>query len=95
MDGEFFVGAALGTTLTKLALRYAILVSDIKKRNRLSAEAMLVLATVLHLGRSGLPTKVCYCLVLLFKCQTHSNFHVLFKKSRSEESVSLFSNLRF
>jgi hypothetical protein len=60
MDGEFFVGAALGTTLTKLALRYAILVSDVKKRNRLSAEAMLVLATVLHLGRSGLPTKVCY-----------------------------------
>jgi len=58
MDGEFFVGAALGTTLTKLALRYALLVNDVKKRNRLSAEAMLVLASVLHLGRSGLPTKV-------------------------------------
>ncbi|XP_059482364.1 coatomer subunit beta isoform X2 [Neocloeon triangulifer] len=57
MDGEFFVGAALGTTLTKLALRFSLLVSDAKKRNRLCAEAMLVLASVIHLGRSGLPTK--------------------------------------
>jgi hypothetical protein len=79
MDGEFFVGAALGTTLTKLALRYAILVADIKKRNRLSAEAMLVLATVLHLGRSGLPTKVSYCFTPSFNRQFYSNFHVLIK----------------
>ncbi|XP_065346268.1 coatomer subunit beta [Cloeon dipterum] len=57
MDGEFFVGAALGTTLTKLSLHYALIVNDAKKCNRFCAEAMLILASVLHLGRSGLPTK--------------------------------------
>ena len=33
MDGDFFVGAALATTLTKLALRYVSLVKDKKKQN--------------------------------------------------------------
>ena len=30
---------------------------DEKKRNRFTSETMLVLASVLHLGRSGLPAK--------------------------------------
>ena len=34
MEGDFFIGASLGTTLTKLALRYCQLVQDIKKQNR-------------------------------------------------------------
>ena len=33
MDGEFFVGAALSTSLTKLALKYVALISDSKKQN--------------------------------------------------------------
>ena len=33
MDGEFFVGAALATTLTKLALRYVSITPDVKKQN--------------------------------------------------------------
>lgn len=33
MDGDFFVGAALSTTLTKLALRYLDLIKDQKKQN--------------------------------------------------------------
>ncbi|XP_071452661.1 coatomer subunit beta [Hetaerina americana] len=57
MDGDFFIGAALGTTLTKLALRYISLVPDTKKQNRFCTEAMLVMASILHLGKSGLPTK--------------------------------------
>ena len=33
MDGDFFVGAALATTLTKLALRYITLQKEPKKQN--------------------------------------------------------------
>lgn len=33
MDGDFFVGAALATTLTKLALRYITLTEDKKRQN--------------------------------------------------------------
>nr|CAD7200639.1 unnamed protein product [Timema douglasi] len=57
MDGDFFIGGALGTTLAKLALRYGALVADPKKHNRFCAEAMFVMASILHLGKSGLPAK--------------------------------------
>ncbi len=61
MDGDFFIGAALAATLTKLALRYAKAVAKDanreKKANRFLGESMLVLSSVLHLGRSGLPAK--------------------------------------
>lgn len=53
MDGDFFMGAALGTTLAKLALRYLTLVSDQVRQNRFCAEAMLIITSVLHLGKSG------------------------------------------
>jgi len=33
MDGDFFVGAALATTLTKLALRYVAQTPDKRKQN--------------------------------------------------------------
>ena len=33
MDGDFYVAASLATTLTKLALRYVIIVQDKKKQN--------------------------------------------------------------
>ncbi|XP_052242037.1 coatomer subunit beta-like [Dreissena polymorpha] len=57
MDGDFFVGAALATCLTKLALRYMALTHDHKKQNAFLAEAMFIMASVLHLGKSGIPTK--------------------------------------
>lgn len=57
MEGDFFIGASLATTLSKLALRYKQLENDEKKSNRMQAEAMLVMSSVLQLGRSGLPTK--------------------------------------
>ncbi|XP_076644693.1 coatomer subunit beta [Halictus rubicundus] len=57
MDGDFFIGASLATTLTKLALRYKGLEEDLQKRNRMQAESMLIMTTVLQLGRSGLPAK--------------------------------------
>lgn len=57
MDGDFFVGAALSTTLTKLALRFIAITKDTKRQNAFVAEAMLIMATIIHLGKSGLPTK--------------------------------------
>jgi len=57
MEGDFFIGAAIGSTLTKLALRFASLVADQVKQNRFSAECMLVISAIMHLGSSGLPEK--------------------------------------
>ena len=55
LEGRFFVGAALAATLTKLAVRYTDLAVDEKKKNRLCAEVMLIISSVLHLGRTSLP----------------------------------------
>eukprot|EP00794_Sanderia_malayensis_P017073 gene17073-18793_t len=55
MDGDFFVGSAIGSTLTKLALRYTELENDAKKKNSFCAEAMLIISSIIHLGKSGLP----------------------------------------
>ena len=57
MEGDFFIGAALAGTLTKLALRWDSLVKDEAKQNRFTAECMLIIASVLRLGSSGLPEK--------------------------------------
>ena len=57
MEGDFFIGASLATTLAKLALRYKSLEIDVQKSNRIQAEAMFVMSSVMQLGRSGLPSK--------------------------------------
>eukprot|EP00096_Caligus_rogercresseyi_P016475 TRINITY_DN914_c0_g1_i3.p1 TRINITY_DN914_c0_g1~~TRINITY_DN914_c0_g1_i3.p1 ORF type:complete len:994 (-),score=266.26 TRINITY_DN914_c0_g1_i3:114-3095(-) len=57
MEGEFFVGAALAASLTKLALRYSAAIDDDKKTNRFRAETMFVITSILHLGKSGLPSE--------------------------------------
>lgn len=57
LDGDFFIGATLATTLTKLALKFIELEADVSKQNRLCASVMLTLSSILHLGRSGFPTK--------------------------------------
>ncbi|KAJ8031969.1 Coatomer subunit beta [Holothuria leucospilota] len=57
MDGNFFLGSCLSTVLTKLALRYIDIRDDVKKQNTFLAEAMLIMSTILHLGKSGLAKK--------------------------------------
>lgn len=57
MDGDFFIAAALASTLTKMALRYIEKVNDIPKHNKISSEIMLILSSILYLGKSGLPLK--------------------------------------
>uniref|UniRef100_A0A1E1X3D3 Coatomer subunit beta n=1 Tax=Amblyomma aureolatum TaxID=187763 RepID=A0A1E1X3D3_9ACAR len=74
MEGDFFVGAAMASDLTKLAVRYLSLIKEPRKQNAFVAECMLVMTSVLHLGRSGLPSKsindddgdrICLCLKML------------------------------
>lgn len=52
MDGDFFIAAAVGTTVTKLALRYGDLVG-LDQRNHFDADVMLLMAGIIHLGKSG------------------------------------------
>ncbi|KAL0189116.1 hypothetical protein M9458_016215, partial [Cirrhinus mrigala] len=82
MDGDFYVAASLATTLTKVALRYVALAEDKKRQNSFVAEAMLIMATVLHLGKSSLPKKpitdddvdrISLCLKVLSECSPLMN----------------------
>ena len=57
INGNFFVASALARSLVKLAFKYANLVSDKKKQNRFSAEAMFIMASIMHFGKSGMPKK--------------------------------------
>jgi coatomer subunit beta len=57
MDGDFFVGTTLSSTMTKLSLKYIDLEADKKAVNRLLTTAMLTMSSILHLGKSGLTTK--------------------------------------
>jgi len=57
MKGDFFIGSAIGSTLTKLALRFLDVESDINQQNKFCAEAMLIMASIIHFGKSGIPEK--------------------------------------
>jgi len=58
LQGHFFIAAALARTLTKLTLKYLKLIGDNQvKQNRFLAEAMYIMACVLHYGKSGLTKK--------------------------------------
>lgn len=55
IDGDFYIGAALGTTFTKLGLRFAEIWDgkDTLKANQFCVNLMLVLTYILKLGKSG------------------------------------------
>ncbi|XP_055909697.1 coatomer subunit beta [Eupeodes corollae] len=57
MEGDFFIGGSLSATLTKLALRFIELDGNKIEQNRLCAQVMLIMSSILHLGKSGFPTK--------------------------------------
>lgn len=58
MDGDFFIGASVASTLVKLALRYKELTKQGSLCNRFFSECMLIISSILHLGKSGLPSKM-------------------------------------
>lgn len=45
MDGDFYVAASLATTLTKVALRYLVIVMDKKKQNVLACYLRIIIIT--------------------------------------------------
>ncbi len=55
---EFFIGTALANCLVKLALRYKHLAHDAASANTFLAESMLILTSILHLGKSKLVSQV-------------------------------------
>jgi coatomer subunit beta len=58
LQGHFFIAAALARTLAKLYVKYARLVEGNQlKQNRFAAETMLIMASILHFGKSGLAKK--------------------------------------
>uniref|UniRef100_A0A8D2L6K7 Coatomer subunit beta n=1 Tax=Varanus komodoensis TaxID=61221 RepID=A0A8D2L6K7_VARKO len=101
LDGDFFVAASLATTLTKIALRYVALVQEKKKQNSFVAEAMLLMATILHLGKSSLPKKpitdddvdrISLCLKVLSECSPLMN-DIFNKECRQSLSHMLSAKL--
>uniref|UniRef100_A0A915DJP9 Coatomer subunit beta n=1 Tax=Ditylenchus dipsaci TaxID=166011 RepID=A0A915DJP9_9BILA len=52
---EFFIASALGSTLTKLVLRFAEINKGTPNTvNKMAGEAMLIISSIIHLGKSGL-----------------------------------------
>uniref|UniRef100_A0A183BWD3 Coatomer subunit beta n=1 Tax=Globodera pallida TaxID=36090 RepID=A0A183BWD3_GLOPA len=55
LDGNFFIASALANTLAKLVLRYAELNKGVASTvNKLASEALLLIASIVHLGKSGM-----------------------------------------
>ncbi|KAG0152330.1 hypothetical protein CROQUDRAFT_649710 [Cronartium quercuum f. sp. fusiforme G11] len=52
LGGDFYTGAVLASTLTKLVLRFAELSREPKEINGLKAEAMLMMTSVIRVGQS-------------------------------------------
>lgn len=57
LEGNFYLGAVIANTLVKLAFRYNSLESNSSKQNAFGAEVMLLISSIVHLGKSGLPQK--------------------------------------
>ncbi|KAJ3129431.1 coatomer subunit beta [Physocladia obscura] len=58
LGGDYFVGSSLATALTKMVLRYSTLVgaSRSTKTNALRSEAMLIMTSIIRVGKSEFST---------------------------------------
>ncbi|KAJ1538148.1 coatomer subunit beta, partial [Cladochytrium tenue] len=56
LNGDFFVASALASALTKLVLRYGELGAPDRARNSLRSEAMLIMTSIVRVGRSEFVT---------------------------------------
>ncbi|KAF2358738.1 Coatomer beta subunit C-terminal [Trinorchestia longiramus] len=57
MQGNFYLGSVIANTLAKMVFRFFELESDTSAQNRFASEAMLIMTSIVHLGKSGLPQK--------------------------------------
>lgn len=77
IDGDFYTGAALGTTFTKLGIRYAEIWGgqDPIKSNTFCVNLMLILTYILKLGKSGN-----YIFMYMYlKCMHKTLFSIVYK----------------
>ncbi|KAJ8662652.1 hypothetical protein O0I10_001616 [Lichtheimia ornata] len=56
VNGDYFLGSVLATTLVKLVLRYTKIVSDTAAVNARRAEAMLIMTSIIRVGQSQFVT---------------------------------------
>ena len=102
LQGNFFIAAALARTLAKLAIKYTKLVQDNQlKQNRFSAETMLIMASILHFGKSGLAKKaineddndsINVCLRVISE-KTVFIYHVFYEQSQQALGTMLDAKL--
>ncbi|XP_018019307.1 coatomer subunit beta-like [Hyalella azteca] len=57
MLGNFYLGSVIANTLAKMVFRYFLLETDAFAQNRFAGEAMLIMTSIVHLGKSGLSQK--------------------------------------
>jgi coatomer subunit beta len=55
LNGDFYLGSVLSTSLTKLVSRYEGL-GDAVKGNELKAQAMLIMTSIIRIGKSDFPS---------------------------------------
>ncbi|KAH8094620.1 coatomer protein [Cristinia sonorae] len=89
LGGDFFTGAVLCSSLTKLVLRHTELSSDKRKNNALRAEAMLIMASIIRVGQSKFVTvpidedstdRIMNCIQTLSELENKPVVHEIFLK---------------
>ncbi|ORY92240.1 adaptin N terminal region-domain-containing protein [Syncephalastrum racemosum] len=56
LNGDYFLGSVLATTLAKLVLRFSSLTTDTSLKNARRAEAMLIMTSIIRVGQSQFVT---------------------------------------
>ncbi|KAG0706699.1 armadillo-type protein [Suillus ampliporus] len=89
LGGDFFTGAVLASTLTKLVLRFEDLTDDRPKANALRAESMLIMTSIIRVGQSKFVTvpidedsneRILNCIQTLSELQEKAIVHDIFLK---------------
>ncbi|XP_073019225.1 coatomer subunit beta-1-like [Primulina eburnea] len=99
LTGDFFLGAVVCCTLTKLVLRLEEVQSSKSEVNKTSSTALLIMVSILQLGQySVLPhpmdndsyDRICVCIKLL--CDTGDEMKEIWLKSCRESFVKMLSD---
>ncbi|XP_075483512.1 coatomer subunit beta-1-like [Primulina tabacum] len=99
LTGDFFLGAVVCCTLTKLVLRLEEVQSSKSEVNKTSSTALLIMVSILQLGQySVLPhpmdndsyDRICVCIKLL--CDTGDEMREIWLKSCRESFVKMLSD---
>ncbi|XP_073033410.1 coatomer subunit beta-1-like [Primulina eburnea] len=99
LTGDFFLGAVVCCTLTKLILRLEEVQSSKTEVNKTSSTALLIIVSMLQLGQSSvLPhpmdndsyDRICVCIKLL--CNTDDEMREIWLKSCRESFVNMLSD---